>query len=444
MSKKSVDKGLSPYFTKLATQMIMPSMAGNGLVPSPNSTPSQVCVRKIRKTFVVRSSSTNFGNGFTVAMCPDLFMPGFISATADLLIPSPPSVVQITSRNDWTLAGPTMTSGHVTVKGGGSQSICAQRMIADSGAVQRLGYSLTPLAATGYSLEMENHSETAITIHTMYKVTGGAWTILSTDSIGALGASVKGTLPLNADAIAFVPVTSMVSGGKLKTCLTLTVGQFFSPGSVSLTNAFETFVIDNNIKTGRVISMSLLVRNTSPVIANGGNICAGRVPHDFHPINEVFQSMSILPENRRYQGPASTGAYVSWMPSQFDEFEIDNINQKRLSYSESEYIIVQIDGWAPPVDTVASATIECEWCVEFFTPNQVFEKVLTPPRTEEFELLFHVLLSMPAATCNPEHVKLLKDLLRKGGESVKSGLQFVDKNRSTINAVLALLAKLAV
>jgi len=446
MNKKSLDKGLSPYFTKLATQMIMPSMAGNGLVPSPNSTPAQVCVRKIRKTFVVRSSSTNFGNGFTVAMFPDLFTPGFISASADLLIPNPPSAVQITGRNEWTNAGPTMSSGTVSVRAGGSHSVCAQRMIADSGAVQRLGYSLTPLAATTYSLSLENDSDTVATFNTMYKVTGGAWTILSTDTVGFGGSvhTIKGTLPLNTDAIAFVPSTTIASVGKLRSTMILTVGQFFSPGSVSLTNAFEMFVIDNNIKTGRVISMSLLVRNTSPAIANGGNICAGRVPFDFHPINEVFQSMSILPENRRYQGPASTGAYVSWMPSQFDEFEIDNIDQKRVSYSQSEYIISQIDGWAPPVDTVASATIECEWCVEFFTPNQVFEKVLTPPRTEEFELLFHVLLSMPAATCNPEHVKLLKDLLRKGGESVKSGLQFVDKNRSTINAVLALLAKLAV
>lgn len=448
MSKKSQEKGLSPYFTKLATQMLMPSMAGNGLVPSPNSTPSQVSVRKIRKTFVVKSSDANFGDGFTVAMFPDLFTPGYITSKATVLIPDPPSVVQIHAYCYWEDAGPSMQSGTVAVKASGNpRSVSSLVEITDAALVKRLGFNLTPLAATSYTNYMENNKSMPVTIHTMYKVAGGNWTILTTDNIGA-GETlpIKGNLPANTDAIAYVPVTSgqNTKGGHINCNLVLQNGQYSSLGSIPLSNAFEPFVIDNGILTGRVISMSLLVRNTSPEIANGGNICAGRVPCRFNPISNVFQEMSVLPENRRYQGPAATGAYASWMPSQFDEFEIDNIENKRETYLQSEYIIIQINGWAPPVGTVASASIECEWCCEFFTPNQVFEKVLTPPRSEEFEVLFHILLSMPAATCNPEHGKLLKELLRKGGESVKSGLQYYDKNKATINTVLSLMLKLLV
>lgn len=446
MSKKIQEKGLSPYFSKLATQMIMPSMAGNGLVPSPNSTPAQVCVRKIRKTFVVRSSNPNFANGFTVAMFPDLFRPGFVTASVTTLVPSLPGALTVKGSNKWISGGPTMKSGHLSAAGGTEMVVGGMLPIADSGSTVRLGFSLTPLPPTAYNIILTNKSDIPVTVHTMYKINGGAWAILHTDTLGqGSGTSLRqGSLPANTDAVAYVPTTDVPHGGHLESSFTLQSGQFTSSANRTLTSAFETFVIDNDIKTGRVISMSLLVRNTSPEIANGGNICAGRVPNDFHPIDEIFQSMSVLPENRRYQGPASTGAYVSWMPSQFDEFEVDNIDQKRASYRQSEYIISQVDGWAPPVGTVASATIECDWIVEFFTPNQIFEKVLTPPRTEDFELLLHVLLSMPASTCNPEHTKLLKDLLRKGGESLRSGLQFVDRNKTTINQVLSLLMKLAV
>lgn len=444
MSKKSQDKGMNPYFSKLATQMIMPSMAGNGLVPSPNSTPSQVCVRRIRKTFNVSSASAAYSSGFTVAMFPDLFNPGYVSSIADVLIPVPPSAVSINSYYEWDVAGPSMDSGFAVAKGGDSKCVATLRQISDAALVSRLGYNLTPLAASACSVLHDNYTDSPITLHTMYKVTGGNWTILGTDNIGANSfVSVKYTLPLNTDAIAIVPATT-VMGGRGSTLIGITVGQFASPASASLTNAFESFVIDNNIKTGRVISMSLLCTNTSPAIANGGNVSAGRVPHGFNPILNVPQELSGLPENRRYQGPASTGAYVSWMPSQFDEFEIDNIPNKRKSYSQSEYLIVQVAGWAPPAGTTASFVIYCDWLVEFFTPNQVFEKVLTPPRSEEFDILFHALLSMPAATCNPEHGKLVKDLLRKGGESVRSGLQFYDKNKAAINTVLALMMKLLV
>jgi len=446
MSKKIQEKGLSPYFSKLATQMIMPSLAGNGLVPSPNSTPSQVCVRKIRKTFVVRSTTPNFADGFAVAMFPDLYRPGYISASAVSLVPSVPGAVTVKGSNKWINGGPTMKSGHIEAVGGSENVVAGMSSIADSGLTTRLGFTLTPLPATAYNIVLKNKSDVPVTVHTMYKITGGAWTILHTDTLASgNGASLRqGSLPTNTDAIAYVPFSDVPSGGHLESSFTLQSGQLVSSANQSLTAAFETFIIDNDIRTGRVISMSLLVRNTSPEIANGGNVCAGRVPNDFHPINDVFQNMSVLPENRRYQGPASTGAYVSWMPSQFDEFEIDNIDQKRITYRDAEYIISKIDGWAPPVGTVAFATIEFDWIVEFFPPNQIFEKVLTPPRTEDFELLFHVLLSMPASTCNPEHTKLLKDLLRKGGESLKSGLQFVDRNKTTINQVLSLLLKLAV
>lgn len=144
MSKKSQEKGLSPYFTKLATQMLMPSMAGNGLVPSPNSTPSQVSVRKIRKTFVVKSSDANFGDGFTVAMFPDLFTPGYITSKATVLIPDPPSVVQIHAYCYWEDAGPSMQSGTVAVKASGNpRSVSSLVEITDAALVKRLGFNLT-------------------------------------------------------------------------------------------------------------------------------------------------------------------------------------------------------------------------------------------------------------------------------------------------------------
>lgn len=443
-SKKSFDQGLSPYLSKIATQMIMPSMAGNGLVPSPNSTPAQVCVRRIRKVFTVKSTDPEYSDGFTVAMFPDLYSPGYISAQSVTNIPiSGGGAVSVNSRFRWTNSGPLMSSGVASVRAGSEHVVTNLSLIPDSLGVNRRGYNLIPLAATSFTLTYTNPKDSPVTIHTMYKTLGGAWTILSTDTVGALGFStVKANTIANTDAIAVSPVTDVPNGGEIQHLMSFTQAIISSPAAASLTGAFEPFIIDNDVKTGRVISMSLLVTNTSPEIANGGTVSSGRVPHGFNPVQDVALEMSVLPENRRYQGPAATGAYVSWMPSQFDEFELDNIANKRRSYLESEYIITKIEGWAPPVSSVASAMIYCDWLVEFYTPNQLFEKVLTPPRSLEFELLYHTLLVMPAATCNPDHGKLIKDLLRKGVEGAKSGMVFYDKNKAAINGTLLLLSKI--
>jgi hypothetical protein len=139
---------------------------------------------------------------------------------------------------------------------------------------------------------------------------------------------------------------------------------------------------------------------------------------------------------------ASEGAFVTWMPSQFDEFEVDTLANKHLQLKDAEYIIIKVAGWNPPAGTTASFRLQFDWIIEFYTPNQLFEKVITPPNTPEFEALYHLLLSMDAATCNPGHLDQLRSLIGSGLNGLSSGLEFYGKHRELINGIISLASTL--
>ncbi len=425
-----------------AKQFLMPIEANGPLRVSPSAYPSQVCVRHIHKTVDVSSATAAYANGFTVVMKPDLHQSAFISRpTAASVVPAAADLISMRQilQTPAGAPGDVLRTAVEIVEPDGKLTMGRLETITDGAGATRVGTKFTPAAMT-WRCEYKNRCSYPHQVEPFYKVTGGNWV-----SLGAAPAGIDesitwiSALPANADAIAYRLIGN--GGGEFQGILrhTVTSGQAVLTSTESLFPAFERFVLANGITSGRVISMSVLATNTSPEIANGGNINCGRVPRNFNPLTDVPQQLSVLPENRRYQGPAKDGGYAVWMPSQFDEYEIDSVNNKRLELQEAEFLIVQVDGWSPPAGTTASFRLQFDLVVEFFTDDQMFEKRLTPPMTPEFEALFHALLNMNAATCNPGHLALLASVIGKGIQMGRKGLKFYGENQKVIDALLGKL-----
>jgi hypothetical protein len=439
---------LPPYYAQLASQFVTPaSCSGANLVVAPSSYPQQVCVRHIHKVIDVSSDLAGYGTGFTVLMSPDPFLPGFVTSTATVTVPTAgPGALAIDGGYGFGAAGAaqTMSGPGLVIDGEERRGIVLPVAIADSAAVTRYGFSFVPAPATVMTVKARKSDFPGVLQLSVFnKAAAGAWTAPTVIPLSDSWSETRITTSANMDAVTFT-CTNAVGQDEAEVDIFLSFGaaQVTSLAANSFAPAFGQFVYDNSVKRGALRSMSLLATNTSPDLADGGNVNIARVPCGFNPFGDVVARIANLPENRRYQGPAKSGGYAFWVPSQVDEYEVDNIGVIRQALWGAEYILLQVRGWAPPAGSVASFRLQFDWVFEFYTPNQLFEKELTPARTQEFEELYHLVLALPAATCNPEHGALLKDLLKRSTAVIKSGHDFYRRNQPLIDALGKLLLTL--
>lgn len=437
--------GFARDLADYAKQLVLPIDVVHPKV-SPSNYPVQVCSRHIHKVVDVSSATPAYANGFTVTMNPNLYAPGFILTPAATAAPHVAGLLSVhgdIDNNVKSVVGDIIPTAITAVDTEEVTSHIKLKKIPDVAALELVGLQLTPGI---HSMRMSLHVKAGAPIHweTWFKTAGGAWTNnanLSTHIGVQEDADLNWTSGANVDAIAFrMTATTVATEVKLSIVFVQSqvignVGETFSP-------AFQKFVIDNDVTHGRVVSMSILATNTSPDLADGGNINAGRVPKNFNPFTDIASQMAALPTNRRYQGRAKDGAFVTWMPSQFDEFEIDTITNKHEQLKDAEYLIVEVAGWNPPGGATASFRLQFDWIIEFYTPNQLFEKQITPPSTPSFQSLYHMVLCMDAATCNPGHLDQLKKLVGYGVEGLTKGAKFYNEHEEIINKVLSLLGSL--
>ncbi len=97
-------------------------------------------------------------------------------------------------------------------------------------------------------------------------------------------------------------------------------------------------------------------------------------------------------------------------------------------YSKSEFLVVEIPNWVAG----ATARLEFTWSVEFYTPNQNYEKILTPPRSPDWNAVYYALLCCDAAHCNPEHENYAVEFVSKVKKAVQSAAAWYDKHQDTL------------
>jgi len=438
MKKRAeIVKTFSERNAQYARQYLLPIEAEgpNGLQVTPSNYPHQVCVRHIHKQLDVTSAT--LAGGFTLVMNPDLSLPGYISTASAQTVPAARGMVGLSL--DIIRKNGVTSLSKIVASDGGVETIFNPVQITDGAAKTLWGINLVASPATfGLTFARANQADYPTNPAIYYLSAGNVWTAFSSGvCMASEVVSAPGTVPIGALALGFDLLASPATetyGVKVHVDVGMDLAQVTATAPNSLPLAASKTILDLGIDSGRVISMSILATNTSPELANGGNISAARAPRSTAHFGDVPGAISVLPANRRYQGPAKDGAFVTWMPSQVDEFEVDSVSNKKVSYSESEVLIVNVDGWGG--GAVSSFKIQLDWLLEFRTPNQLFEKVLTPFMDAEFEALFHLLLAMPAATCNPGHLDTLKALLRGSVRVGKKVYGMYDSNRALIDPII--------
>ncbi len=443
MQRKGSPSASTAYITKAAAQMVNPAGIVSPVV-LPDTGSGSVCARKFQRT--VTFSQASYPN-LKIAMFPNLFMPGFIAGdSAAITIPAaaPGAVVAtgelVTSVDDCSTGSFPMK----LLDSAGNQIIGLAQPLADGAGTKKIGFSgslSNPCAITVTVKNNSAESKVAAPVVSLWNATAaGNWTQIGMPELLAPVPRTSSVTASGTSGLAGITKFGIgVTGTNSRECK-LDISISFSSAQVSLaagksfSPAFAEQIIDDKIESGRVTHLSMYARNTSAEAYTSGVITAARVPANFDIAAQGTSWTELatrLPENRYYTGPLKTGAYTFWIPQQLDEFTLDNVHKKVDSYRGADYLVLEAKDWAAN----SSVEVTFTWLVEFYTPNQNFEKIQTPPMFPEFQAVWHSLLRFPAAMCNPEHNKETGSFVKSVRDGLRSAYSFYKENSEIINTV---------
>lgn len=183
----------------------------------------------------------------------------------------------------------------------------------------------------------------------------------------------------------------------------------------------------------RVSAMSLLVSYRGNMLENAGVIAALRAPSKWVPTgNNLYNSITSVVDDQ-YHGPLINGAYVWWLPQDLEDLDFISTHGQ----SDDERTALFIGGIFG--DDNASMEVTVDVVVDFYSPLQIFERMNFPPSTEVYRRLYHELSLLPAATCNPSHLDLLKKVGKKAAKGTVKGVRYLQAHPAIVeNFVKAL------
>jgi len=424
----------------LAHQVMLPLDVSSPLT-SPNSFPAQVSTRVFTQSVTLKTAT--LGSEATLLLTPDLLMPAFVSFATPVNFPVAHGPMDIKARYDFdqpnnaVLAG----SGAKLISLVDGTAVAPISPVTDGAGTVKLGFSVVKDTQVGNNIfvtivNKRKSSQSSATYQVWYKISStNHWQLNQTTPPVAWGASYQNQIGYNSNDIDAVAVHG-TNSTQYDVEWHFSDTQVISDSGQVLRPALEKQVIADDITNARVTAMAVLVTNVTPVLNRGGNVSIGRVPNDFAPFGADVQSrMAKLPKNRRHIGDAAVGGYTWWLPSTYDEFELDNYANLEEAYRNSEYLLCKLSGLSD--DAVFIVTVST--IVEFYSPNIIFEKRLTPIFSSEIHNLFHILSMMPAASCNPSHAEMFKDLVTRGVELGKRAYQHYQDNSALYNSIGKLL-----
>lgn len=429
-------------YVQLAQQCALPGSVNTPLV-MPNSFPAQVTARKFKRTVSV--SKNDFPELY-VLMSPDLFTPGYIGSKGTFQLPA--SGYALMQCNAGIISKGTEYKGTLKVEDmdHSRKGLLALEGIPDGDNTVRFGFRCDIPAGNTVTVTYRNVGLTNGGYTVYFLAPDGNWVAKVSSPVMAPQGQWTADVITAVDDVAAIGFLSTYDSEATHFKLNLMcTGSSILAGANTkgFAPAFGKQAIDDNISSGRVTAMSLLVENTSPLLNVTGSIAAARAPSHFDQTSNWADQIAPLPSNRQHIGKFKTGAYVTWLPSQFDECEVDSIGNMVENLSDAEMIVVSVTDWGES----ATALLTFEWIVEFYSPNAIFDKRLTPPRTEEWAMVYYSLLNMPAAGCNPSHLaaaaKYLNDLrniLSSSYESYQKYKPLLDSVGNAISTGYKLLA----
>lgn len=427
MVRRAAPSDLKAYYD----QCVVPSSA-NASVVMPDRGSTQVTSRHFSRIVSVRADDYP-NREVKIVMDPDLYSPAkIISGPVDI-----PSV----GTAPITLGGSFKYTSSSTIGNQAYQANTQSEKIlfpAWNDGFGNLGFGVT-VADTRVTFAITNTPNNPSKFNIVgYDAVGAASDVFTFNL--ASGAFFYGEAFVNPLTVFFavVPIS-----GTTGTLISYQVNFFDAVIRTSLSNqyvgpAFAKQIIDDDISAGRVLSLSVLAHNTSNALSLGGNVTAARVPYDFNIFGDIQSDVARLPANRRYQDSASEGAHIFWVPRTAEEYQIAPIAEKAAQYDKSEFLLVDFTG----LPAGATFLVQFDWIIEFYSPDQKWEKVMTPPITPKFEALWYCVLETQAATSNSSHLDLLRGLARNGKKAIGSIMDHYSDNKELYNGLASLLASI--
>jgi hypothetical protein len=207
----------------------------------------------------------------------------------------------------------------------------------------------------------------------------------------------------------------------------------------STTQSFfsDSLVSQGQIERYRVTAMSMLCSYRGNLLENAGVIAAARAPSSWAPRKaNMFDSIAEL-VNYSYKGPLINGAYCWWLPN--DIKEIDYSSPGALYDNDTTSL------YAGGVFTDLGGALEIivDVVVEFYSPLQIFERQHFPPLTDEYVQMYYHLSCLPAATCNPSHLEILKKGVKAAARAGMAGINWAKANPEYVTLLLKGLSAIA-
>jgi hypothetical protein len=385
--------------------------------PCPTKGGAQLVSRRYRRVV----EYTPAADAFSVVMTPDIEAPGFITGKSVRIIPAVPGPLQgkphhkssETARGgayhateyDQQLVGIFKDNvGHVLAK---------TNTITDGSGVSMEGFAIVHTNGRTMSVTNESDKTATISIHLLDTGSGNwAFWVKAT-----LASHATESWTVAAGASNAVALTNSLPDSRVLVSMAFPSAQM-TVGTINhFAPAFDKQALQLGVSSGRVLSMSMKITNTSEKLKRKGAACGGRVPHTFHAWDNISAELSRRPRNRRYHGTADKGLRVGWLPEQVDEWAFDNLHKKIETYRESQYLIGHLSG----LDADTSFLLTFTWLVDFTLESQNFPLTTSPAWGDEFEQLVHLLAVADAATCNPLSADVFKNLLRSVQPYIESG-----------------------
>lgn len=294
------------------------------------------------------------------------------------------------------------------------------------------GVSLARFDIRNYSLSTKDYTIS-------YKI-GGSWAVQGTIAVKPMtvvgATTVAGTYPVPAGVFSGIRIEAVVEHHYGFVVWDLNASAI-TADSLNRPIIRDEWIQSGEVERYRISAMSVLASYRGNLLENAGVIAGARAPAGWRGIDDnLYSSICRLPENK-YKGPIVEGVYVWWLPMDGDELDF----RDPAPVSSSEVTSLYIGGQFG--DANGSLEVTVDLIVDFYSPLQIFERKLFPPMTDAYFMLLHDLSQLPASTCNPRHLDILKKGVKTAASGLMKGYDLALKHPEVVNIFLKALAAIA-
>lgn len=210
--------------------------------------------------------------------------------------------------------------------------------------------------------------------------------------------------------------------------------------SITVDSVQKPLLVDQWMDRGqvnkyRVSAMSVLASYRGNLLEQAGVIAALRAPTNWtYSAPNLYEAITKVPDDQ-YHGPLMKGAYTWWLPQ-----DLEDLDFRSSIEPENEATSLYVGGVFG--DSQGSLEITIDVVVDFYSPLQIFERKVFPVMSDPYRQMIHELSLLPAATCNPSHLEVLKKAGKIAANTAVKGLNFAANNPQVIKNFVSALSLL--